>query len=260
LRRSNRRAFAEPASWQGIACGISDRLGVDWRSADCGTVPGAALLVISPARLRRYNCIPFCTAAANLLSSAKDEDRVRFVDDLAKNIQTLIEYTKAFDRAHGHATRMEFARLRAQGLPLSIRGQPEPSAFYLFTHRRSLERAQYTGTLLALLGDPKFCATLVRDCPWHIARIINGLAQARVHVRAANDFVQELATQALLSDDSMMIREVGFGGFGRVALLSESLFGNSYILTQHEPLYRLHFDRGSSFDVDYLKRLHAASR
>ena len=74
------------------------------------------------------------------------------------------------------------------------------------------------------MSDPEFCSVLVRKCPWLTASTLNMLAEKRLHVEQAEPFVQEIARQGILSDDSMIAREVGYTGFGSLPALSNSLF------------------------------------
>ncbi|HVA15546.1 MAG TPA: hypothetical protein VNF99_20020, partial [Stellaceae bacterium] len=102
----------------------------------------AAFIALGPARIYNFNLPAFVRAGAALLSSADDNDRVSFAEDLLRsphNLARLINYAKAWEEADAHASALKFDELRQAGKPLSFQGRAPISAFYLFAHRRKLE-------------------------------------------------------------------------------------------------------------------------
>ena len=223
-----------------------------------------AFISLIPARIYDFNLIPFVRAASLLLSAAEDADRVSFAEDLLsgiRNIERLITYAYAWQRAENYAVALEFERLRGIGAPLQIQGRPPPvSAFYEFAHRKELERARFAGTFLRIISDPQFCSVLVRKCAWLTAPILEQISEKGIHTNQAEAFVQEIARQAILNDDSLMAKEVSYEGFRAVPVLSNSLFGNWFMLTQYNPLEKMNFGSSKELSDGYVSRLSGASR
>src|SRR6185437_11890905 len=58
-----------------------------------------------------------------------------------------------------------------------------------------------------------------------------------------------------------LAREVGYEGFGSVPLLSESLFGNWFVLRSYNPLAKMHFGGSPAQPTEgYASRLNAAAK
>ena len=191
----------------------------------------AAFISVRPARINPFNLLPFVRAALALLSAANDDDRVSFAEDLLRggNIERLISYASAWRRAEMHGAHVEFEQLRAIGAPLEITGPPPISAFYLFAHRRELEAGSHAGTLLQIMSDPGFCSALVRKCSLLTASALDTISKKHIHVDQAVPFVQEIAHQAILHDESMLAREVSYTGFGTLPILPNWLFSPNMI-------------------------------
>lgn len=170
-----------------------------------------AIAVVSPAKPNAKTIVEFSRGAATLLSSANEQDHVDFVRDLECSLPMLIK-TASF---------AEYLR--------------ETSAFFDFIYRKEIARAVYASLFLRIIADPSFCETLVKRTPWSVVRILQQLSAERLHTRRANPFIQELAHQAIMRDDSMMAREVGYKGFGTAPLLSDSLFSDLFILEKYDP-------------------------
>ena len=66
--------------------------------------------------------------------------------------------------------------------------------------------------------------------------MLGEISNKRLHARAAEQFVQGLAHQAVFLDSGMMAREEGYHGFGTVPLLSVSLFSEPFIVDRYDPL------------------------
>lgn len=226
------------------------------------TVPYAfaAFLILRPVRVWNINLISFVRAAANLLSEAKDDDRTKFAWDIQRNIEQLFKHAEVWAIAEASATALEFERLREMGEPATIRGQPPVSAFYLFAHRKSLEKASYACNLLRLIADRHFCSALVSDCPWQTALIIRKIGEKKLFVRDAVPFVQEIAMQAVIHENSIMAREVGYDGFGAAPVLSDSLFSDPFLLRRYQLLDKLTFESDLLITREALSRLARASR
>jgi hypothetical protein len=222
----------------------------------------AAWITLRPAGINAFNLATFVRAAASFLSEASDDDRVSFARDLLtrKNLKRVFRYATAWEKAAAHASMIEFDRLRERGEQLTITGRPKPSAFYLFAHRGELAAASDAITLLQVMSDPDFCAVLVRKCPWLTAAMLDGIARDNLRLDQAEPFVQEIARQALLNDDSMLAKEVGYTGFGTVPYLSQTLFGNWFILNQYDPVNRVGFNTPNSPSQGFAARLNKASK
>lgn len=69
-----------------------------------------AYISLRPSHIHKYNLSLFCNAGASLLSSANEEDRINFAEDLlhGNNLELLARYASAWERADGHATTIEF--------------------------------------------------------------------------------------------------------------------------------------------------------
>jgi hypothetical protein len=219
----------------------------------------AAFVVLSPARLTRRNAISFCRAAANLLAQATNEDRIKFAADLTHNIVPLFKIASAWEAAERHAVHLEFERLREIGEPQVVRGRAKVSAFYLFTHQASLERASYACTLFRLLSDTKFCAALVSECPWDAAALISKIAENKLHIEDAEAFIQQIAHQAIADNESIVAREVSYRGFHSAPLLLKSLFGDPFILRCFRPLNSLQFERATANSYGFIERFSGAA-
>lgn len=250
LPLSHTGLFEYPITWE-----LLGGLFIGGAYAVVGTVS------LRPARLHSFNLIPFVRAASHLLSAADEDDRVRLANDLlrdTRNLERLIRFASAFRQAEMHGAIVEFERLRAIGAPEQIRGRPPISAFYLFAHREELDKAKTAATFLHILADPEFCSVLVRKCAWLTASTLKMLADKSLHVEHAEPFVQEIARQGILSAESMIAKEIGYTGFSSIPVLSNSLFGTWFILSQYNPLEALAFNIPKGFSESFVARLNAA--
>jgi hypothetical protein len=171
-----------------------------------------ALAAVRPIRVREHRLEDFARGAAKLLSAANEADHVDFLPDLHKSLPVLIECARF------------------------IEGRHETSAFYDFIHRDRIRQASYAVTLLRIIADPNFCKTAVGRAPWAVASVLRLIAEKKLFAHSAQPFVQELAHQAILMDNGMVDRETGYHGFGTAPLLSESLFSDSFIVENYDPL------------------------
>ena len=122
-----------------------------------------------------------------------------------------------------------------------------------------LKRGSYAGSFLRIISDPHFCSALVRRSPWLAATAVQRLADCQQYSRDAVDFIQELGSQAILNDDSMVTKEVRYEGFGTAPILSESLFGSWFMVVQYRPLAKLRYETPAEVGAGYVKRLNYAS-
>jgi hypothetical protein len=225
---------------------------------------GVATLIIScPARIYSFNFISFISAAATLLTEADDTDRTRLAEDLLvhpHNMTRLIKCAHRLVEAHDHAAIIAFDRLRDTGAALVIHGRPPISAFYQFAHRKELREASHAATFLRVLCDPHFCSVLVRRCPWLTASFIQNLSKKLLHTDELEPFIQEISRQAIVDDGSIISKESGYEGFGVIPILSESLFGNWFILRHYQPMQKMDYPAGREVDEGYIARLNLASK
>jgi hypothetical protein len=219
-----------------------------------------ATISLRPARVHSFNLISFVRAGAVLLSAANEEDRAVFAEDLLqeRNIKQLVKFASALEMAEMRSVHVEFERLRSLGQPQQIRGRVPISAFYIFAHRKELELASYAHSFLRILSDPDFCSVLVRKCPWLTATALEGLCDPRLYSESIKPFVQAIASQAVLQEQSMMTKEVSYTGFATVPLLSNNLFGNWHILSRHDPLGGIDFSVPEAPSEAFVRRLNSA--
>lgn len=173
------------------------------------------LAIVRPVKVSERSISSFARGAANLLSSASEGDHVDFLPDLSKSLPRLVMSARFVEHdAH-------FG---------------EWSAFYEFTHRERIEQGHFAHNLLRILADSAFCRSLVTRVPWQVASVLQSLGEGRIYARSAEVFIQELSRQALLNDDGMIAKEVEYFGFGSAPVLSDSLYGDPYIVDRYDPL------------------------
>lgn len=172
--------------------------------------------------------------AAAFLAHADDKDRAEFSKDLLTNI---VRITKASSFA---ANTWDI------------------SAFFAFAHRKKLSDAGYAISFLQLIAEPQFCSVLVSATPWDAAAIVRRISEEKAYSPAAQNFVQELARQAIVAPNSMLGREVGFKGFNFAPVLSDAIFGSDFMRTSYEPLSFFGYSDFDSEDPERLSRLRHA--
>ena len=219
-----------------------------------------AYISLQPARLHKYNITQFCNAGASLLSAATEEDRIYFAEDLLQgsNLERLVKYASAWERADHHATHLELERLQLAGLPQSFSGRAPISAFYLFAHRNELELADWAYNFMRILCDRDFCITLVKKSSWLTARALNRFKKHTNFTPAMEEFVQAVACQAILNEESMMAKEHGYAGFASAPVLSDSLFADRNFLRRYDPLRGLQFKIPRNPTEGFVLRLNDA--
>jgi hypothetical protein len=223
----------------------------------------AAFIIFRPARIYRFNLYWFVGAGAALLTEADDADRARFAEDLLgyhRNLARLIEYASAWGRAEWHEDWIELERLKEAGLQQSFQGRAPISAFYRFAHRKELAAASHAGTFLRILSDPQFCAVLVRRCPWLTAANFQFISAKRLYAQQMVLFVQEIAVQSITNDESIIAKELGYEGFGATPYLSNSLFGDWFLLQHYDPLQKMHLHNSNELSQGYVSRLNGVSK
>jgi hypothetical protein len=192
--------------------------------------------IVLPVRVNAAKLPDFAQQAANLLSSANEQDHVDFASDLERSLPTLIKEASYLD-----------------DLPW------ERSAFFDFTYRKKLERAAYASSFLRIVADPAFCETLVKRLPWQVVFMLRKIAKDRLHATGAHQLIRQLAYQAILRDDSMMAREVGYHGFGTAPLLSDSMFSDWFILQRYNPFDSFSAAGSEIVTPQLLKRFNGAA-
>ena len=88
---------------------------------------------------------------------------------------------------------------------------------------------------------------------------LNVITTDQLHARNAEQFIRELAHQAILRDDSMMAREVGYHGFGSAPLLSDSLFTERFILQRYNPFNSFFGFYSEAVSAQMLRRFNSAA-
>lgn len=170
-----------------------------------------AFAVVRPIKVAEHRMDDFAGGAARLLSAASETDHIDILPDIEMSLPKVVELARFLE------------------------GEPG-SAFFDFIYRDKIERASYAHTLLRVIADPAFCRSLVIKAPWATAGLVRVIGEQKVHARATEMFVQELAHQAILAEESMLTRELDYNGFGTAPLLSESLFSNPVIVKRYNPL------------------------
>jgi hypothetical protein len=194
-----------------------------------------AVAVVRPIHPREANMVEFSRGAAHLLSSANEQDHVDFVNDLQRSLPTLIKTARFGDHLR------------------------DTSAFFDFIHRGEIDRAAYASSFLRIIADPSFCETLVKRAPWRVVGMLQQIAEEKLHACGAEQFIRELAHQAIQRDDSMMAREVGYHGFGTAPLLSDSLFSDYFMLKQYNPFDSLSFASSGTVTPQMMRRFNSAA-
>ncbi|WLA58518.1 hypothetical protein [Bradyrhizobium diazoefficiens] len=192
--------------------------------------------MVTPVKVRRNGIPQFANGIATLLSAADETDHVDLSADVFQSLPTLI-------RA---ASFLDFRR--------------ETSAFFDFAYRREIEQAQYAISLLHILADPRFCETLVKRAPWHLAAVIRQIGAEQLHTDSAEGFIREVAHQAIIRDDSIVAQETGYRGFGSAPLLSESLFSEWFIVSRYNPLDSFYRLLGNNITGNLLDRFNGAAK
>jgi hypothetical protein len=196
---------------------------------------GAVVIaIVRPVRVKEAKLPDFAQQAALLLSSANEQDHIDFASDLERSLPNLIEEASFLDT-----------------LP------PKTSAFFDFIHRDHVYRAAYAASFLRIIADPSFCETLVKRLPWRVVFMLREISQHFLFADSATQFIRELSRQAILRDDSMMEREIGYHGFGAAPLLSDAMFSDLFVLERYNP-----FDFATHREVvtpQLLKRFNSAA-
>lgn len=168
---------------------------------------------VLPLKARPGRVRNFAQAVAHFLTLAQPPDHVEFAEhELASNFERLTKFANFVDRFE------------------------EPSAFFDFTHRIQVEDGEYSQSLLMISSDHRLCRTMVERTPWLAADLIRLIDEKKIQCRAAERLIQEIALQAIASNDSMLAREAGFGGFSTAPVLAEALFSSSFIAGNYRPL------------------------
>ncbi len=171
------------------------------------------LAIARPIKVAPRRIPDFARGAARLLAGSSDSDRIDLMHDLILSVPILAK------AAHGLDT------------PPKRR-----TAFYDYIHRSKIEQAGFSQSFLSILADPQTCRTLVRSAPWSVAEILRGLSDEEIYAPAAEQWVREIAKQAILEDESMMAREIEFHGFATAPLLSDGLFSDAFIVERYNPM------------------------
>jgi hypothetical protein len=220
-----------------------------------------AFISLTPARIYSWNLLSFVRAGGALLSGATEDDRSSFAEDILNksNMESLIYHSYGLDRAERHGAVVEMERLRSIGAPQIIRGRAPVSAFYLFTHRRALEKATFAATFLRIISDHELCSVMIRRHPWRVAAMLQRISRQQIHAEAAHRFIQQIATQSIIQEGSLITKEI-IGGFSQVAILSQSLFQDYFVLRNYNPLSGLQFEMSDSVTNGFCDRLNSASK
>lgn len=192
-----------------------------------------AVAVTKPIAISESRVEQFARATARLLSEASESDHVDLLSDLQRSLPRLIKLAAFIERTG----------------PVS--------AFYEFIHRRRIQQASYAHSILHVFADPLFCRSVVVRAPWRAAEIVRSLSQQRLHVHAAEHFLQEIGRQAILENDGIMAREVEYHGFGEAPVLSTALFSDHFIVDAYNPLGS--YISSESITPEVLKRFNYAT-
>jgi hypothetical protein len=193
------------------------------------------IAMVRPIRVRPSGIPQFARGIATLLSAADEADHIDLSQDVFESLPILI---------------------RAASF-LEHRG--ETSAFFDFAYRNEITQSSFAISLLQIMADPHFCETLVRRAPWNLADAIKQIGAERLYASTAQQFIREVAHQAIIRDDSIMARETGYHGFGTAPLLSEALFSEWFIVLRYNPLESFFSSLGYHVTAKLLKRFNGAA-
>ena len=191
---------------------------------------------VTPLKATAGGVRNFAQAVAHFLTVAQPADHVEFAEqELADNFERLSQFANFIDWFD------------------------EPTAFFVFTHRQAIEDGQYAGSLLRIASDSRLCRTIVERTPWLAAGLMRTIDEKRIRCRAAERLVQEIALQAIASNDSMLERESGYGGFSNAPVLADALFGSAFIARNYRPLQWLSMDFGEPVTRSLARRFNMAA-
>jgi len=191
---------------------------------------------IVPLTARAGRVRSYAQAVAHFLTIAQPADHVEFAEqELAKNFERLTRFANFVDWFD------------------------EPSAFFVFTHRRAIEDGEFAGSLLRIASDARLCRTIVDRTPWLAADLVRMIDEKRIRCRAAERLIQEIALQAIASNDSMLDREAGYGGFSNAPILADSLFGSTFIAQTYRPLQWLSIGFTEPITTPLVRRFNMAA-
>jgi hypothetical protein len=89
--------------------------------------------------------------------------------------------------------------------------------------------------------------------------MLRKISEDHLYSDGANQLIRELAHQAILRDDGMMAREVGYHGFGAAPLLSDALFSDEFILERYNPFNSFFSFGGEVVTPKLLQRFNSAA-
>lgn len=192
---------------------------------------------VLPLRARPGRVRNFAQAVVHFLTLAQPADHVEFAEhELAANFVRLTKFANFVDRFE------------------------EPSAFFDFTHRSQVEDGEYAQSLLMITSDHRLCRTMVERTPWLAAHLIRLIDQEKIQCPAAERLIQEIALQAIVSNDSMLAREAGFGGFSTAPVLAEALFSSAFLAENYRPLHWLSIGFDEPITQPLVKRFNMAAK
>jgi hypothetical protein len=198
---------------------------------------GAVVIaVVRPVRVRMQGIPQFARGVANLLSAANETDHVDLSEDVFASLPALIKA----------ASFLEHRR--------------KTTAFFDFAYRKEISQSSYAISLLQIIADPHFCETLVKRAPWRLADAITQIGTDELYARSAEEFIREVAHQAIIRDDSIVARETGYHGFGTAPLLSEALFSNPFIVIRYNPLESFFSSLSHTVTGNLLNRFNGAAK
>lgn len=206
-----------------------------------GAYLGVAFISLRPAHFAPSYSVRFTRAAFQCLSRANDDDYISIFRDISINIVPIAKLA-AFNESY-----------RWSGCD-----GDEPSAFYDFIYRHRIDRSYYAGTLFRLLSDPSCCAAIVRRDPTTVINMLRQISKHRLDGDALGQLIQELARQSLIQNDSMLAREIGYKGFASIGAFLTAMFGDAFILRQHEPYRGVQFLSEVEIDSAFAERLGRA--
>jgi hypothetical protein len=191
---------------------------------------------VLPLKARAGGVRSFAQAVAHFLTIAQPADHVEFAEnELATSFERLTKFANFVDWFH------------------------EPSAFFIFAHRQEIEDGAYARSLLKIASDHRLCRTMVERTPWLAADLVRTIDEKKIRCRAAERLVQELALQAISSNDSMLERESGFGGFSSAPVLAEALFCSAFVADNYRPLHWLSIGFDEPLNQPFVRRFNMAA-
>lgn len=177
----------------------------------------ASLLMIfrvtSKTRLSIHNAARYLQWSQSIIARGNVDDLREYGDEISISLSTAVKACKCYE-------------VRSMAAPTTADEKVPPTEF---------EGVCYT--LLDLWADRQFSQILVTRCPQTAVQILLEVQNCRLYDSGAYALVQELVGQAMSNLDSILHREGGYSGLGRLKSFMSTAFGNpDFVNSRQRPL------------------------